>query len=57
MLRFAQHDSSMSDFAGLRSGGILDTSRWHDRLITKTRLCKSELTFHYVLRARIWKPS
>jgi hypothetical protein len=20
-------------------------------------LCKSELTFHYVLRARIWKPS
>ena len=55
MLRFAQHDSSMSDFAGLRSGGILDTSRWHDRLITKTRLCKSELTFHYVLRARTWK--
>jgi hypothetical protein len=23
----------MSDFAGLRSGGILDASRWHDRLI------------------------
>ena len=23
----------MSDFAGLRSGGILDTSRGHDRLI------------------------
>jgi len=38
MLRFAQHDSplswgGMSDFAGLRSGGILDASRWHDRLI------------------------
>ena len=33
MLRFAQHDSSMSDFAGLRLGGILDASRWHDRLI------------------------
>ena len=45
MLRFAQHDSSMSDFAGLRSGGILDALRWHDRLITKTHLCKSELTF------------
>ncbi len=52
-----QHDSSMSDFAGLRSGGILDALRWHDRLITKTHLCKSELTFHCVLRARIWKPS
>jgi hypothetical protein len=23
----------MSDFAGLRSGGILGASRWHDRLI------------------------
>ena len=53
----AQHDSSMSDFAGLRSGGILDALRWHDRLITKTHLCKSELTFHCVPRARIWKPS
>ncbi len=39
----------MSDFVGLRSGGILDASRWHDRLITKTRLCKSELTFHFIM--------
>ena len=43
----------MSDFAGLRSGGILDASRWHDRPITKTHLCKSELTFHYVLHALV----
>ena len=27
MLRVAQHDSSMSDFAGLWLGGILDASR------------------------------
>ena len=33
----------MSDFAGLRSGEILDASRWHDR----TRLHKSELTLGY----------
>ena len=25
--------------------------------LNETRLCKSELTFHYALRARIWKPS
>ena len=33
----------MSDFAGLRSGEILDTSRRHEELIG--RMCKSELAF------------
>jgi len=35
MLRFASMTVGlgMSDFAGLRSGGILDASRWHDGLV------------------------
>ena len=39
----------MSDFAGLRSGGISDASHWHDRLITKTRLCNSRFIMSYAL--------